>query len=362
MIVSFRAPARASATPPPPLRPLARYYFDLRKLRAHFRVSEAPTLGRLFGAGAARWPPDARWRVHMLQISPAEVPCAELERPELLEARGATNETCPPLPLGPGQLRAHLASGRHLGATEMELRRWLEPEAESPLLLFGRMFRRFGRFDSPWAHAAFERRIALGLRPSPEVRIAASSALRILQDAVAAGAGGGSNFSESGAGSMRPPTERWVAPDFDCVHMRRRDFIVDHAADELSVGEYARLAVARLAEMDRVGRGGGSAEGTRSVDTADGRRRVAAASGGAGKRPGDGESAGAARAGGRRLAQRKWRGAGEPASASGDGKPVMAPRALYLASDVAEEPDVREAFAAAGAPLVFSLSQVLARA
>jgi len=36
---------------------------------------------------------------------------------------------------------------------------------------------------------------------------------------------------------------------FDCVHMRRRDFAVDHAAEEVGVEEYARLAMAKLGKL-----------------------------------------------------------------------------------------------------------------
>jgi len=42
---------------------------------------------------------------------------------------------------------------------------------------------------------------------------------------------------------------------FDCVHLRRRDFVVDHAAEEVGVAEYARLAMARLAALRQQAKG-----------------------------------------------------------------------------------------------------------
>eukprot|EP00322_Chrysochromulina_rotalis_P001838 CAMPEP_0115889040 /NCGR_PEP_ID=MMETSP0287-20121206/32618_1 /TAXON_ID=412157 /ORGANISM="Chrysochromulina rotalis, Strain UIO044" /LENGTH=306 /DNA_ID=CAMNT_0003345743 /DNA_START=149 /DNA_END=1066 /DNA_ORIENTATION=+ len=135
---------------------------------------------------------------------------------------GNVAATCPPLRLQPGQLRSMKASRYHLGATSDELVRWLAPHANEPLLFFGRMFRRFHRFSVNADDATFRRRYAEGVQPAPEIRAVASRALRTLRSAV----GGDGNF--------------------DCVHMRRRDFVADHASEEISVEEYARRAAEKL--------------------------------------------------------------------------------------------------------------------
>ena len=49
---------------------------------------------------------------------------------------------------------------------------------------------------------------------------------------------------------MATPPAAGGAGGFDCVHMRRRDFLADHSAEEESVESYARRAAARLRRAD----------------------------------------------------------------------------------------------------------------
>ncbi|KAL1511953.1 hypothetical protein AB1Y20_005233 [Prymnesium parvum] len=205
-----------------PYRVGADYYFDWPRLRAAFpRVREAAFLGRAF-PGAAEWPPRAPLRVFFVQLSAGETLCGESHDSSLMEARGKVNATCPPLAVEPSRLHTHLAAGFHLGATDAELLTWLAPFHAEPLLFFGRMFRRFWRFTSPRDHAAFVERFEQGVQPAPEIRAAAAATLRALRAATA------------------------PAAAFNCVHMRRRDFLADHEGEEVSVREYARKARLRL--------------------------------------------------------------------------------------------------------------------
>ena len=205
-----------------PHRVGADYYFNVEALRRNFpRVRETSFLRRAF-PDATAWPPKPSVRVHFVQLHPDESLCEERTDSAALEALGTMNATCPSLRLPAGQLRSIRATKYHLGASETELAKWLAPLAHEPLLYFGRMFRRFGRFSSPRMHEAFRARYAAAVQPAPEIRAVAEEALRALR-----ALGGG-----SGA--------------FDCVHMRRRDFVADHAAEERGVDEYAALSAERL--------------------------------------------------------------------------------------------------------------------
>ena len=159
-----------------------------------------------------------------VQLRANEQLCDEFLDSALMEKLGNVNTTCPPLQLGAGQLRAHLARRLHLGASEEELRAWLAPLEHEPLIFFGRMFRRFWRFSLPSAHSEFQRRYREGVQAAPEIRAIASYALRSLRETV------------GGNGA------------FHCVHMRRRDFLADHA-EELSVDEYARRAAVQIRQQ-----------------------------------------------------------------------------------------------------------------
>ncbi|KAL3911439.1 MAG: hypothetical protein SGPRY_008691 [Prymnesium sp.] len=205
-----------------PFRVGADYYFDLPRLQRAFpNLREATALEALF-PGASEWPPRPPTRVFFLQLSQGEALCAESVDSSLMERRGKDNATCPPLHIQPSRLHTRLASGFHLGETDSQLLEWLAPFSSQRLIFFGRMFRRFWRFESPTMQADFNRRLEWGVRPAPEIRAAAASTLR----AVRAAAGG------------------WGG--FDCVHMRRRDFLADHQGEEVSVGEYARRAASKL--------------------------------------------------------------------------------------------------------------------
>jgi len=198
------------------------YYFDVERLfRAFPRVRESTYLQRAF-PDAVAWPPKPSRPLFFVQLQDGESMCAEISDTMRMEALGNVAATCPPLRLQPGQLRSMKASRYHLGATSDELVRWLAPHANEPLLFFGRMFRRFHRFSVNADDATFRRRYAEGVQPAPEIRAVASRALRTLRSAV----GGDGNF--------------------DCVHMRRRDFVADHASEEISVEEYARRAAEKL--------------------------------------------------------------------------------------------------------------------
>jgi hypothetical protein len=206
------------------------YYFDLDRLRAAFpRVAESSLLEGLFPL-AASWPPKPPTRVFFIQLAEGEQLCEEVADSARLEALGNVNETCPVLrlPDSAQQLVARRARRFHLGMDEMELRAWLRPYEAEPLLLFGRAFRRFGRFATPAGEADFRRRYAAGVQPAPEIRAAASRALKALRAAAAAASGGGDRSGR-----------------FDCIHMRRRDFVADHAEEE-SVEQYAARAAAKL--------------------------------------------------------------------------------------------------------------------
>lgn len=218
------------------------------------------------------------------------------------------------------QLVTVRASESHLGASEAQLRQWLQPYAKEPLLLLGRAFRRFFRFESDAEHLAFRARLLEGLRAAPQIRAAAEASLGRLR-------------------AMAGPRGR-----FDCVHMRRRDFLADHAGEEVSVGEYARLAAKRLLALRRDAANGGAPQ----VGEGD----TGAGGGGGGSRTGKARGAKAKRArpgkrrrvsGGRRLL------GGEAGGARGDGldEGATAPSELgpvYLTSDVSEVPEVRSAF------------------
>ena len=78
---------------------------------------------------------------------------------------------------------------------------------------------------------AFDERYANGVRPAPAIRAAAAQALAALRANASAFSGGGAD-----------------GETFDCVHMRRRDFVADHK-EEVSVEEYAEKAAARLAKL-----------------------------------------------------------------------------------------------------------------
>lgn len=198
------------------------YYFDLeRLLRAFPRTREASLLRRAFPS-AAVWPPEAPTPLHFIQLSDGEQLCAEVIDTARMEALGNVAATCPPLQLPASRLRQMRARRYHLGASSEELAAWLAPYSNERLLYFGRMFRRFHRFTDAAQDVAFRRRYADGVQPAPEIRAAAARALRTLRDA----AGGDGSY--------------------DCVHMRRRDFVSDHAAEELSVEEYAKAAAERL--------------------------------------------------------------------------------------------------------------------
>ena len=155
-----------------------------------------------------------------------------------MEALGNVNVTCPPLRLiNERQLISLRAKRLHLGADEAEIRAWLEPHVGRPLLFFGRMFRRFGRFTTAADDEAFKRRYAAGVRPAREIQAVANAALRNLRAAIRDGGGGqgarydgsvangGSAGDDGGRGANR------VSGSFDCVHMRRRDFLADHAEE-----------------------------------------------------------------------------------------------------------------------------------
>lgn len=91
-------------------------------------------------------------------------------------------------------------------------------------------FRRFWRFRDAAEHASFVARYSTGVQAAPQIRTVASLALRTLRSL----AGGDGTF--------------------DCVHMRRRDFVADHTEEE-SIDSYAVRAAKRL---KRHGRGYGS--------------------------------------------------------------------------------------------------------
>ena len=209
-----------------PYRVGADYYFDLHRLkRAYPRTRDSSFLAQTF-PHAAVWPPQPSTPVFLIQLHSGEGLCAEVQNTSKMEALGNVDETCPPLRLPRGQLRAMRARRYHLGASSDELVRWLAPYASEPLLYFARMFRRFHRFSDATQHDAFQRKYALAVIPAPEIRAVASRAL------------------------VRLRTSVGTDGRFDCVHMRRRDFVADHAKEELSVEEYAR----RAADILRVGR------------------------------------------------------------------------------------------------------------
>ena len=172
----------------------------------------------------------------MIKLSDDEGMCKEVTDASQLEALGNVNTTCPPLSLPTGQLIAMRARHYHLGADEGELREWLRPHAHRPLLYFARMFRRFGHFDNKNADAAFSERYAEAIQPAPEIRDVALRALKAVREAAKAEAGA----QDGSAGRSLAD-----APLFDCVHMRRRDFIADHAEEE-SVTAYAARAAKKL--------------------------------------------------------------------------------------------------------------------
>ncbi len=269
-----------------PYRVGADYYFDLeRLLRAFPRVRESALLERAFPR-AATWPPEPPLPLFFVRLSDGEGLCAEVRDTAQLEALGNVAATCPPLELPQAQLRSMRARRFHLGASSDELAAWLAPHAHEPLLYFGRMFRRFHRFADGAQEAAFRRRYAEGVQPAPEIRAAAARALRALREAVA------------GDGT------------FDCVHMRRRDFVADHAQDEVSVEQYAATAAAKLRAWRRKG------------------------------------SKHKKRHGGKQLAEAGIEGGGDPA--------------VYLASDVAGTPEAQAAFRSQGLT-VYSLESVFPR-
>lgn len=227
-----------------PNRVGADYYFDIVRLRQYFpRVRESSLLAQRFPA-AAHWPPLPPTRLFFIQLSDDEKLCEEVTDSQRLEALGNVNETCPPLRLPSAQLVARRARRYHLGMDESELRSWLAPYSREPLLYFGRAFRRFGRFSKAADEAAFRQRYAAGVQPAPEIRVAAERALQSLRAAAAVRAAAG----KSAHGGRR-------AEGFDCVHMRRRDFIADHA-EEVGVEQYAAKAAAKLRRRGSNGRGG----------------------------------------------------------------------------------------------------------
>lgn len=177
--------------------------------------------------------------VFFIRLSDDEQLCEEVTDTARMEALGNVEETCPPLRLeAPSQLVAMRARRYHLGADEAELRAWLAPHAERPILYFGRMFRRFRRFASVGSQEAFDRRYAAGVQPSPAIKDAADRALKALRALV----GGDGHF--------------------DCVHMRRRDFVADHVEEE-SVEDYAARAVAKLQRRGSSGISGRGGNGRR---------------------------------------------------------------------------------------------------
>ena len=201
------------------------YYFDVERLTAHFpRVRESAYLKEAFPA-AVKWPPTKSLPVVFLKLADNEQLCGEVYDSDRLEALGNVNETCPPLSLPPNQLITTTASGYHLGASESQIRSWLAPYSHEPLLYFARMFRRFQRFSSETDHNAFLERYAKGVRPAPDIQAVANEALTSLRTKIS------NNFGGVAA--------------FDCVHMRRRDFIADHKEEE-SIEQYAARAAAKL--------------------------------------------------------------------------------------------------------------------
>ena len=90
------------------------------------------------------------------------------------------------------------------------------------------VFRRFHRFTNHEVDAAFKIQYGQGVQPAPEIRVAASQTLHNLYVLLGEGV------------------------KFDCVHMRRRDFVADHAAEELSVQDYARRAAQKLLDWRKL--------------------------------------------------------------------------------------------------------------
>jgi len=196
------------------------YYFDATLLQRHFpMVREASFLAREFPL-AAQWPPHATIPIFFIQLSPGEQLCAETSDPLLMESQGKVNTTCPQLLLPAGQLRTIVAKYYHLGASEAQLIEWVAPFQQQRLLYFGRMFRRFSRFSSPAQQAEFSRRFQAGVQAAPPIRAVAAQALLALR--------------------------RLAGHSFDCIHMRRRDFLADHAGEEATVEEYAERAARQL--------------------------------------------------------------------------------------------------------------------
>ena len=228
------------------------YYFDYAKLTRLFpRVRESSYLVSAF-PDAQTWPPKPSLPVFMVKLSDDEGMCKEVTDASQLEALGNVNTTCPPLSLPSGQLIAMRAKHYHLGADEGELREWLRPHAHRPLLYFARMFRRFGHFDKKDADAAFSKRYAEAVQPAPEIREVAARALKAVREATKVEAAA----QEGSAGKSVAD-----APLFDCVHMRRRDFVADHAEEE-SVAAYAARAAKKLR---RQGKGKASARQRRHL-------------------------------------------------------------------------------------------------
>ena len=92
--------------------------------RAFPRIREAAFLHRHFPEATA-WPPRAPLPLFFVQLSPSETLCGESLDSGLMESRGKVNVTCPPLQIEPSRLRAHVAEGFHLGASDAELLSWL---------------------------------------------------------------------------------------------------------------------------------------------------------------------------------------------------------------------------------------------
>ena len=58
------------------------------------------------------------------------------------------------------------------GASEGQLRSWLQPHEHEPVLMFEHLYHRFERFKDGGVQAEFDARLRAGLRPAPELQVA----------------------------------------------------------------------------------------------------------------------------------------------------------------------------------------------
>ncbi|KAI9033203.1 nucleotide-diphospho-sugar transferase-domain-containing protein [Hyaloraphidium curvatum] len=116
------------------------------------------------------------------------------------------------------------AAGRFRGASDDELSTWFAPYAHQRVLHLTSSFRRFHKFLNRSRNSEFDDKLAKALKPSSDVRYAAGLVYNLLKERANASTGNGI---------------------FNCVHIRRGDFLKVHEA-ERPLEEIASLLASML--------------------------------------------------------------------------------------------------------------------